>query len=72
MELIISPWVMTAIISGGIFIVSFLLGKSYGRLEKDIIIEEVIKMLCNEGYVKYRHLPDGDIELFKLDDATNS
>jgi len=60
---------MTAIVGGGIFIVSFLIGRSFGTYEKGIVVEELIKLLCEQGYLKYRHLPDGEIELIKLNDS---
>ena len=71
MTFTIDPLYATILVAGGIFVVSFLLGRASAIKDKrkliDDLTETIIKHLCDEGYIKWKRLPDGDIELYKID-----
>lgn len=66
------PFVLTALVSGGIFIVSYLLGKSAGEGNREQTIEDTIENtithLINERYVKAKRDREGAWELLKFDE----
>lgn len=64
----LDPLTSTILISGGIFTVSFLLGRDYGKKSSEDIIEQTIVYLCNEGFVFYKRDPNGEIEILKIED----
>lgn len=68
MEIIISPLIGTAVIGGGIFIVSFLLGRWSQPDRTEEIIENTVNHLIDEGYVKTQKNIKGELELIKLED----
>lgn len=68
MEIIVNPFMATAVIGGGIFIVSFLLGRWSNPDRTDEIIENTINHLVDEGYVKTQKNLKGELELIKLED----
>jgi len=68
MEIIISPLIGTVVIGGGIFIVSFLLGRWSQPDRTEEIIENTINHLVDEGYVKTQKNIKGELELIKLED----
>ena len=68
MEVVISPFMATAVIGGGIFIVSFLLGRWSSPDRTEEIIENIINHLVDEGYVKTQKNIKGELELIKLED----
>lgn len=59
----IDPLIATLLISGGIFLVSFMLGKSHGEGKVEQTIAATIDHLIDEGYIKTRTLPNGEVEL---------
>ena len=68
MEIIINPIIGTAVIGGGIFIVSFLLGRWTQPDRTEEIIENTINHLIDEGYVKTEKNIKGELELIKIED----
>jgi hypothetical protein len=68
MSYLTDPWVLTALIGGGIFIVSYLLGKSAGEGDREQTIENTIIYLINERYVKAKRDREGAWELLKFDE----
>jgi hypothetical protein len=68
MSYLTDPWVLTALIGGGIFIVSYLLGKSAGEVDREQTIENTIIYLINERYVKAKRDREGAWELLKFDE----
>lgn len=60
------PLVLTLLISGGIFVVSFLLGESFAGWRKNRIIENTIKYLVDEGYLRSEVNEDGELEILPL------
>lgn len=68
MSYLTDPWVLTALIGGGIFIVSYLLGKSAGEGDREQTIENTILYLINERYVKAKRDREGAWELLKFDE----
>jgi hypothetical protein len=68
MEIVINPFMATAVIGGGIFIVSFLLGRWSSPDRTEEIIENTITHLVDEGYVKTQKNLKGELELIKLED----
>ena len=67
-EIIVNPYIATAIIGGGIFIVSFLLGRWSIPDPTDEIVENTINYLIKDGYLKSKKNIKGEIELLKLED----
>lgn len=68
MSYLTDPWVLTALVGGGIFIVSYLLGKSAGEGDREQTIENTIIYLINERYVKAKRDREGAWELLKIDE----
>lgn len=68
MSYLTDPWVLTALVGGGIFIVSYLLGKSAGEGDREQTIENTIIYLINERYVKAKRDCEGAWELLKIDE----
>lgn len=68
---LIDPLVLTLIVSGGIFGTSFILGFGFGKTEKDRIIEETIKYLCDDGFLKYEDR-DGEIEIIRMENENGN
>lgn len=68
MEIVINPVMATAVIGGGIFIVSFLLGRWSNPDRSEEIIENTINHLIDEGYVKTQKNLKGELELIKIED----
>jgi hypothetical protein len=69
----LDPFLSTILVSSGIFIVSFLIGKEHGkRSSTDEIIGHTILYLCNEGFIRYKRDRDGEIEIMKLENGRRS
>lgn len=68
MSYLTDPWILTILVGGGIFVVSYLLGKSAGEGSRDETIENTIIYLINERYVKARRDIKGEWELLKFDE----
>lgn len=62
------PLFLTVLIGGGIFAVSYALGKSAGEGARDQTIENTILYLINERYVKAKRDQTGEWELLKFDE----
>ena len=67
-EITINPYIATAAIGGGIFAVSFLLGRWSIPDQTDEIVENTINYLIKDGYLKSQKNIKGEIELLKLED----
>ena len=67
-EIVVNPYIATAIIGGGIFAVSFLLGRSSIPDRTDEIVENTINYLIKDGYLKSQKNIKGEIELLKLEE----
>lgn len=67
-EITVNPYIATAIIGGGIFIVSFLLGRWSIPDKTDEIVENTINYLIKDGYLKSQKNIKGEIELLKLEE----
>jgi len=64
-----SAILLTTLIGGGIFATAY--GLSYSHWKDhflDQAAEQTINYLCKEGYVKYKRLPDGELELIPLEE----
>lgn len=59
-------WILPTVISAGIFIVSYAIGKSSASAKTEQIIEVTIMQLIEKGYVRHRKV-NGEIELLKID-----
>lgn len=64
----LDPLSSTLLVAGGIFLVSYNLGKQASRKTSDEMIEQTIIYLCDEGYIKHERSRDGEIEIFKIED----
>jgi hypothetical protein len=62
----VDPLMATALISGGIFFVSYTLGKARGEGIHEHTIANTIDHLIDEGYLKTKRLPDGEVELLRV------
>jgi hypothetical protein len=51
-EIVVNPYIATAVIGGGIFAVSFLLGRWSSPDRTDEIVENTINYLIKDGYLK--------------------
>ena len=67
-EIVVNPYIATAIIGGGIFAVSFLLGGWSIPDKTDEIVENTINYLIKDGYLKSQKNIKGEIELLKLEE----
>lgn len=67
-EIVINPYIATAVIGGGIFIVSFFIGRWSIPDRQDEIVENTINYLINDGYLKFRKNINGEIELLKIEE----
>ena len=67
-EIVVNPYIATAIIGGGIFAVSFLLGRLSIPDRTDEIVENTINYLIKDGYLKSQKNIKGEIELLKLEE----
>lgn len=67
-EIIVNPYIATGIIGGGIFIVSFLLGRWSIPDRTNEIVENTIDYLIKDGYLKSQKNIKGEIELLKLEE----
>ena len=65
---LLDPLLSTILISGGIFSISFLIGRDFGKKSSEDVIEQTILYLCNEGFVFYKRDPNGEIEILKLEE----
>jgi hypothetical protein len=68
MSYLTDPWVLTALVGGGIFVVSYLLGKSAGEGARDETIEKTILYLITKRYVKAKRDNHGEWELLRFDE----
>ena len=66
-EIVVNPYIATAIIGGGICAVSFLLGRWNSPDRTDEIVENTINYLIKDGYLKSQKNIKGEIELLKLE-----
>lgn len=61
----LDPLTSTALISGGIFVVSFLIGKNWEAYSRERIIETTIIHLCDQGYIRHTTDEEGEITILK-------
>lgn len=59
----VDPYLAAALLSGGIFFVSYMLGKARGEGNHEKTIETTIDHLINEGFIKTKKLPNGEVEM---------
>ena len=64
------PMLLTFLVSGGIFLVSYLLGRSHGQEKQELIIEATIDHLISDGYLCSSKNNDGEIVLIKISELT--
>ena len=62
------PLLQTALIAGGIFAVSYLIGRSHGQASQDQIIGATIDHLIEDGYLYWTKDTSGDIVLHKINE----
>lgn len=62
------PILQTLLVSGGIFICSFMIGYNWRRAQMEDVIESTIDHLIKDGYIATRRDKDGDIELIQIKD----
>lgn len=67
-EITVNPYIATIIIGGGIFIVSFLLGRWSIPDRTNEIVENTIDYLIKDGYLKSQKNIKGEIELLKIEE----
>ena len=63
------PFILTVLIAGGIFIVSYMLGRSHGQAKQEQIIEATIDHLIKDGYLEARKDSNGDTVLITINDV---
>lgn len=65
------PLLQTILVAGGIFIVSYLIGRSHGQAAQDKIIGATIDHLIDDGYLYWTKDNSGDIVLHKISELSN-
>jgi hypothetical protein len=60
------PMLQTAMIAGGIFLVSYLIGRSHGQARQEDIIGATIDHLIDQGYLYSERNAEGEVELIKI------
>lgn len=65
------PLLLTFLVSGGIFLVSYTLGRSHGQATQEQIIGATIDHLITDGYLYSRKNDDGDTVLIKISELRN-
>jgi hypothetical protein len=68
MSFFTDPLFLTVLVAGGIFVVSYALGKAAGEGARDETIEKTILYLINERYVKAKRDNHGEWELLRFDE----
>lgn len=63
-----NPFLLTLLISGGIFICSFMIGYSWRKARMETIIDSTIDHLIADGYIATRKDKHGDVELIQIKD----
>ena len=63
------PFLQTFIIAGGIFVVSYLIGRSHGQASQSQIIGATIDQLMEDGYLHWTKDNSGDIHLHKINEV---
>ena len=59
----IDPLFAATVLSGGIFFVSYMLGKWRGEGNHEKTIEITIDHLIDEGFIKTKKKPNGEVEM---------
>ena len=62
------PFLQTFLVAGGIFVVSYLLGRSHGQASQDQIIGATIDHLMEDGYLYWTKDKSGDIVLHRINE----
>lgn len=62
------PTVLTLLLSGGIFGCAYMIGRNHGAGIKDDTIEDTINYLIEEGFLRYKRVGNGEVEILKLDE----
>ena len=58
----------TYLLLAGVCFCAFMIGKNFGRLSQQTIIEATVDSLINEGYVRTYVNADGETEIMKICD----
>lgn len=66
------PLLLTVLVAGGIFAVSFILGRNYGLAKQERIIEATIDHLITDGYLAATTNADGDVVLIPISELSKS
>ena len=59
----IDPLFAATVLSGGIFFVSYMLGKWRGEGNHEKTIEITIDHLIDEGFIRTKRMPNGEVEM---------
>ena len=59
----IDPLFAATVLSGGIFFVSYMLGKWRGEGNHEKTIEITIDHLIDEGFIGTKRMPNGEVEM---------
>ena len=65
---LLDPLAMTLLLSGGIFIISFLICREANKRSTEQVIGDTIIYLCNEGFVRYERDENGEIEILRIEE----
>ncbi len=60
------PMLQTVLVAGGIFLVSYLIGRSHGQARQEEIIGATIDHLITDGYLYSERNADGEVELIRI------
>lgn len=64
----ISPEIISWALLGAASVCAFMIGREWNARRFDQISQMTIEFMYEEGYVKGKRLPDGDLEIFKLNE----
>lgn len=62
----LDPTIVSWLLIGGASFTAFMIGRSWTRYNQDLIIENTIKYMIDNGFVKWK-MVDGELEIIPLD-----
>jgi hypothetical protein len=62
-----NDFVLTFLVAGGIFVVSFMIGRVSKEVDNVLLQIQMIEYLAKNGYLKYQYDENGEMLLEKID-----
>lgn len=64
----VEPTMISWLLILGASLCAFMIGREWSRRNNEATIEEAINYLCDEGFIKHKVLPDGQVEIIRFDE----